>query len=33
MEIDTMTALATMDELPAAYREGLNQKNLVALWP
>jgi len=28
-----MTALATMDELPAAYREGLNQKNLVALWP
>jgi len=33
METDTMTALATMDELPAAYREGLNQKNLVALWP
>ena len=28
-----MSALATIDELPAAYRQGLSQKNLVALWP
>lgn len=28
-----MTALATIDELPAAYRQGLKDKNLVALWP
>jgi len=28
-----MSTLATIDELPAAYRHGLSQKNLVALWP
>jgi len=28
-----MSALATIDELPAAYRQGLAEKNLVPLWP
>jgi gentisate 1,2-dioxygenase len=28
-----MGTLATVEELPAAYQQGLSQKNLVALWP
>ena len=28
-----MSNLATLDELPASYRQGLTDKNLVALWP
>jgi gentisate 1,2-dioxygenase len=28
-----MSALATIDELPAAYRQSVNAKNLVPLWP
>ena len=28
-----MSATATSDELPAGYRQGLTEKNLVALWP
>jgi gentisate 1,2-dioxygenase len=28
-----MGATATLDELPAGYRQGLTDKNLVALWP
>jgi gentisate 1,2-dioxygenase len=28
-----MSPLGTLDELPAAYRKGLSQKNLVPLWP
>jgi gentisate 1,2-dioxygenase len=28
-----MSTLATVEELPVAYRQGLSQKNLVALWP
>jgi gentisate 1,2-dioxygenase len=28
-----MGATAMLDELPKAYKQGLNEKNLVALWP
>ncbi|MBV9236878.1 MAG: cupin domain-containing protein, partial [Xanthobacteraceae bacterium] len=28
-----MSAVATIDELPAAYRQGVTAKNLVPLWP
>jgi gentisate 1,2-dioxygenase len=28
-----MRALATIDELPAAYRQNLTEKNLVPIWP
>jgi gentisate 1,2-dioxygenase len=28
-----MSALATIDELPAAYRQSLTEKNLVPIWP
>ena len=28
-----MSAVATTDELPAAYRQGVTTKNLVPLWP
>src|SRR5579872_2676130 len=28
-----MSTLTTTNELPAAYRQGLSRKNLVALWP
>ena len=30
---ETKSATATSDELPAGYRQGLTEKNLVALWP
>lgn len=28
-----MDAIGTLDELPLAYRQGLNERNLVPLWP
>ena len=28
-----MNILATIDELPAGYRKGLTEKNLVPIWP